>query len=217
MPVTPSASPTPDATASPSPTASPTPGAATPRATPTDGASASPTPGGVVTPEAGQTPKTQRSTPPTATDKKKAQVEAAAKKAAAKKKVTALATCPTGDLRPTLTGARTVKATKATTFSLSLINGSSKACYLKMTSANFTLTLVSGKDRIWSTDDCPAAVPAQSRKLASQKSVDWKIRWNGQRSGSGCSKERKKPGPGYYWAIANYDDAKEVRWRLILT
>ena len=31
------------------------------------------------------------------------------------------------------------------------------------------------------------------------------------------AKERKKPGPGYYWAIANYDDAKEVRWRLILT
>src|SRR4051812_5392538 len=177
VPVTPSANPTPHDTASPSPTASLTPGAAEPSATPTRAASASATPGGVVTPKAGQTAKTQRSTPPTATDKKKAQVEAAAKKAAAKKKAKAhvLATCPTDDLRPTLTGARKVKATKATTFSLSLINGSSRSCYLKMTSANFTLTVVSGKDRIWSTEDCPAAVPAQSRKLASQKSVDWKI------------------------------------------
>ena len=128
-----------------------------------------------------------------------------------------LATCPTDDLRPTLTGPKTVKAKKSATFAVSLINGSSKACYLKVASSNYTLTVVSGKDKIWSTEDCPAAVPAQSRKLASQKSLDWKITWNGQRSGSGCSKERQSPKAGYYWAIANFDDAKEVRWRIILT
>ncbi|MGI3780058.1 MAG: hypothetical protein ACRYG2_04700 [Janthinobacterium lividum] len=222
-PVTPSASPTPDGTASPVATASPTPSSTT---TPTPGAatttptaSAKPTDGSVVTPKPGQTAKTEKATPPTAAAKKKAEADAAAKKAAAKKKAaaTVLATCPTDDLRPTLTGPKKVEAKKSATFAVSLINGSSKSCYLKATSSNYTLTVVSGKDKIWSTEDCPAAVPAQSRKLTSQKSLDWKITWNGQRSGSGCSKERPAPKAGYYWAIANFDDAKEVRWRIILT
>ncbi|GAB2589983.1 RodZ family helix-turn-helix domain-containing protein [Microlunatus antarcticus] len=224
-PVTPSASPSVDVTASPTPgstdtptagtTASPTPGAATTRPS----ASASPTDGSVVTPKPGQKTKTEKATPPTAAEKKKAEAAAEAKKAAAKKKAkaTVLATCPTDDLRPTLTGPKKVKAKKSATFAVSLINGSSKSCYLKVTNANYTLTIVSGKDKIWSTEDCPAAVPAQSRKLTSQKSLDWKIKWNGQRSGDGCSKEREAPKAGYYWAIANFDDAKEVRWRIILT
>jgi cytoskeletal protein RodZ len=215
LPATPVASPTSSSTASPSPTDS-----ATPEATST----ASPTDGGVVTPDPKQKAKTQRKTPPTEAEKKKAAAQAAAKKAAAKqaaarKKAAApvLATCPAGDLRPTLTGPKKVKARKSATFAASLINGSSKSCYLKVTSSNYTLTIVSGKDKIWSSEDCPAAVPASSRKLASQKSLDWKITWNGQRSGSGCKKERDAPKAGYYWAIANFDDSREVRWRVILT
>ncbi|HEY0238658.1 MAG TPA: hypothetical protein VGC37_08435 [Friedmanniella sp.] len=222
-----SASPTPGATASPTPgtSSSPTPGTtATPGATTTPATSAptpsgKPTDGSVVKPKPGQTVKTQKATPPTAAEKKKAEAAAAAKKLAAKKKAaaTVLATCPTGDLRPTLTGPKKVKVKKSTTFAVSLINGSSKNCYLKVTSSNFTLTIVSGKDKIWSTEDCTAAVPAQSRKLAAQKSLDWKITWNGQRAGSGCSKQRASVKAGYYWAIASFDDTKEVRWRIILT
>jgi hypothetical protein len=233
LPATPVASPTSSSTASPSPTDSATPGAtSTATATSTASetttsapkASASPTDGGVVTPDPKQKAKTQRKTPPTEAEKKKAAAQAAAKKAAAKqaaarKKAAApvLATCPAGDLRPTLTGPKKVKARKSATFAASLINGSSKSCYLKVTSSNYTLTIVSGKDKIWSSEDCPAAVPASSRKLASQKSLDWKITWNGQRSGSGCKKERDAPKAGYYWAIANFDDSREVRWRVILT
>lgn len=227
LPATPAASPTPLGTASPTPagTASPTPGAtASSTATTTPSASASPTDGGVVTPDPKQKPKGERSTPPTDAQKKRAAAQAAekkaaAKKAAAQKKAAApvLATCPTNDLRPTLTGPRKVKAEKATTFAVSLINGSSKTCFLKVASANFTLTVVSGKDRIWSSNDCPATVPTLSRKLGPQNSLDWKVAWNGQRSGSGCSKQRETPRAGYYWAIASFDDTREVRWRVILT
>ena len=36
--------------------------------------------------------------------------------------------------------------------------------------------------------------------------------------GKGCGKKQpEKPKAGYYWAIANFDDTKEVRWRIILT
>jgi len=225
LPVTPSASPSPSDTASPEPTGSPTPGAnASAATTTTPSATAAPTDGGVVTPDPKQKAKTQRKTPPTDAEKKKAAVQAAAKKAAAKqaaarKKAAAavLATCPAGDLRPTLTGPKKVKAKKSATFAASLINGSSKSCYLRVTSSNYTLTIVSGKDKIWSSEDCPAAVPASSRKLASQKSLDWKVTWDGRRSGSDCRKEREAPRAGYYWAIANFDDSREVRWRIILT
>ena len=102
-------------------------------------------------------------------------------------------------------------------FELSLINGSGKACYVKVTSGNFRLTVVSGSDRVWSSEDCPKAVPATSRKLAAEKSVDWTMTWDGSRSGDGCTKRPEAPKPGYYVAIANFDDAREVRWRVILT
>ncbi|SEP60513.1 hypothetical protein [Microlunatus flavus] len=217
LPPTPSASPSAEATASPTASGSPTPGSATPSAAAPS--SAAPTPSDTVTPDPKQKPKSERSTPPTSTDKKKAEQQAAEKKAAAKKKkaATVLASCPADDVRSTLTGPRKVKAGKSAKFSLSLINGSDKSCYAKVTGANFRLTIVSGSDRIWSSEDCPKAVPAQSRKLTPQKSVDWTMRWDGTRSGKGCKERKESPEAGYYWAIANFDDAREVRWRLILT
>jgi len=216
-PVTASASATPSS--SPSASASPTPAAATPTAL----TSESPTAGSTVTPDPGQKPKAERSTPPTSTEKKKAEQQAAEKKAAAKKAASkkkaapVLASCPADDVRSTLTGPRKLKAKKSATFELSLINGSGKACYVKVTSGNFRLTIVSGSDRVWSSEDCPKAVPATSRKLAAEKSVDWTMTWDGSRSGDGCTKRPEAPKPGYYVAIANFDDAREVRWRVILT
>ncbi len=223
-PTTASASPTPEGSASPTPAGGATPGATTPLA----GASAPPTPGSTVSPDPGQTPDAERSTPPTSTEKRKAEQQAAEKKAAekkaaekkaagTKKSAPVLASCPADTVRPTLTGPRTVKAKKAATFELSLINGSGNPCYVKVTSDNFRLTIVSGSDRVWSSADCSKAVPATSRKLAAEKSVDWTMTWDGSRSGSGCTKRPQAPRPGYYVAIANFDDAREVRWRVILT
>lgn len=208
LPATPSASPTPDASTL-------TPGTVT--ASPST--SASPTPGDVATPDPGQTPKAEKSTPPTSTDKKLAEQQAAEKKAAADKKAKSLtlAICPASDVRSTLTGPKTVEAAKSATFALSLTNGSATSCYVKVTGANFTLTVVSGRDRIWSSTDCAATAPTQSRKLAADESVGWKVTWNGRRSAPGCKNSSEKPKPGYYWAIASFDDAKAVRSRIILT
>jgi hypothetical protein len=221
VPTTPSASPTPAASGSPTPGATPTAAATPGTATPSASDSASPTPTDTVTPDPGQTPKAERSTPPTSTDKKKDAAEKAAQKKAAEqkkaKKAPVLASCPTGDVRTTLTGPRTVKTGKKAEFDLSLINGSKATCYLKASADNFTLTVVSGKDRIWSSDDCAKVVPSQSRKLSPQKSVDWSMTWDGKRSAPGCKTRSESPKAGYYWAIASFDDATEVRWRLILT
>jgi hypothetical protein len=59
--------------------------------------------------------------------------------------------CSGEDLRPTLTSKQRLALKKPNTFQLSLINGSDQTCMARVTRKNFTLTIDSGSDRIWST------------------------------------------------------------------
>ena len=70
--------------------------------------------------------------------------------------------------------------------------------------------------RIWTTADCPTTVPALSRKLAPEQAMPWKVTWNGKRSKDGCKSRPETPKAGTYWAIAQFDDAKAVRLRMVL-
>ena len=56
-------------------------------------------------------------------------------------------TCAAADLRATLTGKQRLKPKQATTFQLSLINGSKQACVATVTRENFELKIYSGRDR----------------------------------------------------------------------
>jgi cytoskeletal protein RodZ len=212
--------PPPAVTAPPSPTASAAP-SGSPTGSPAPDATAAPTTGPTSSPSptSSSTPSDKKSTAPsksTAKDKAKAKAKAKAKD---KKKTTAqpvYAACDGDDLRPTLTGDRTVKVGKKTTFSLSVINGGKKTCKATVKPSNATLTIVSGGDRIWSTKDCPAALPAAKRTLLPEHALTWKVTWSGKRSGDDCSTSKVKPKKGYYWAIANLDGADDVRFRVIL-
>lgn len=199
------------ATASASPTngtGTPTPGPSTPASTP----SASPTPTGSPTPS--PEPSSSKSA-----DTKTAEKKAASKKSAKKKvvKQPVYAACDSDDLRPTLTGDKTVKVKHKTTLALSLINGGKKTCKVAVTPKNVTLTVVSGGDRIWSTKDCAAAMPSEKRTLLPEHALSWKVTWSGKRSGQGCASKETAPKKGYYWAIASVDGSGDVRFRLILT
>ena len=206
-------SPTPGAAASGS--GSPTP-AGTPSATPAT------TPG--ATPSASPTPTPTPTSTSTASDKKSTTSKTPSKDSKTKKKPTkkptkqpVYAACDGSDLRTTLTGDRTVKLGKKTTFALSVINGGKKTCKVAVTPSDATLTIVSGDDRIWSTKDCPAALPAAQRTLLPEHALGWKVTWSGQRSGEDCSTSKVAPEKGYYWAIASFDGADDVRFRVILT
>jgi hypothetical protein len=215
------AEPVPPTIAPPVVTASPTPTvAASGSASPTAGGTRAATPG--TTPGAVRSASPTASTSSTASGKKSATTKAPAKKVKKTKKAKkatqpVYAACDGSDLRPTLTGDRTVKVGKKTTFSLSVINGGKKTCKVTVKPSSATLTIVSGGDRIWSTKDCPAAVPATKRTRLPEHALGWKVTWSGKRSDNGCKAGKVAPKKGYYWAIANFDGADDVRFRVILT
>lgn len=210
-------SPTPVATATPTASLSPS---ATPSTSPTPtssstakGTTSTPTP----TPAAGdKAAKAKAKAKADAEAKAKADAEAKAK-AKAKRVPAAPSPCVAAELRPTLTGDPKVQVGKKTTFALSLINGSTKTCTIAVQPSSATLTIVSGSDRIWGTNDCPSAQPTSKRTVRPEHALNWQVTWSGERSGPGCSTSQAAPKKGYYWAIADFDGADEVRFRVILT
>jgi hypothetical protein len=143
---------------------------------------------------------------PTASPTKKT-----AKKKAARTKP---ATCSARDLRPTLTGRVRLAPKQRATFQLSLINGSGRTCTARVTRKNFELKISSGNGRMWSTNDCPAAINTISRKLGSKHAVAWSLTWNGKRSKANCKSARQVPKPGRYVATARLDGAEPVKLRM---
>ena len=124
--------------------------------------------------------------------------------------------CSGEDLRPTLTGKQRLALKKRNTFQLSLINGSDQTCTARVTRKNFTLTIDSGSDRIWSTADCPSVIKPISRKLGAEHAVAWSLTWDGKRSKPDCKLARKVTRPGTYVATAKLAGAEPVQLRMIL-
>jgi len=124
--------------------------------------------------------------------------------------------CDSATLRTTLTGKLQLKPNQDTTFNLSLINGSNRTCMVRVSNTNFALTISSGRGRIWSSADCPAAMKPFTAKLASQQAAPWTIRWNGLRSARGCSSDPRVPGPGTYVASAQLAGGRPAQMDLTL-
>jgi hypothetical protein len=127
------------------------------------------------------------------------------------------APCVPSTLRATLTGNQQLKRKTRTTFRVSLINGSGRACVASVSRDNFELKIYSGSDRIWSTKDCATAVKPLTRKLDPEQAVEWSHSWNGRRSRTGCQSRPEIPRPGTYWATAQLAGAEPVQLRMILT
>jgi hypothetical protein len=124
--------------------------------------------------------------------------------------------CAAKELRPTLTGKQRIAPKQRTTFQLSLINGSGQTCTARVTRKNFELKINFGKDRIWSTTDCPSMINTISRKLAAEHAVAWSVTWDGKRSKSTCKSASKPLRPGRYVATAQLDGAEPVKLGMIM-
>jgi hypothetical protein len=127
-----------------------------------------------------------------------------------------LVDCSGKELRPTLTGKQRLAPKKRNTFQLSLINGSDQTCMARVTRTNFELKIYSGRDRVWSTADCPSVIKPISRKLGSEHAVAWTLTWDGKRSKPHCRSAREAPRPGKYLATAQLEGAEPVKLRMIL-
>jgi hypothetical protein len=78
----------------------------------------------------------------------------------------------------------------------------SPACTWEVSSDTVAVRLTSGSDRIWSTQDCPAAVPTEAVVLRNRRPTGVEVVWPGRRSDSDCSRSTSWAQPGYYHVAA---------------
>jgi hypothetical protein len=68
-----------------------------------------------------------------------------------------------------------------------------------------TVTVMSGKDLIWSTTQCGKAIQPATLVVATGKQSAITVPWNGHRSGPGCLPGQPVAKPGTYVVKAEYD------------
>lgn len=110
-----------------------------------------------------------------------------------------------------LAGYQKVKQDGKQLFTLSLTNTGSETCLLTFSPSVFTMTVTSGSDRIWSTDDCAKWVPTQKGKLKAGKAFEFTVSWSVARSSTGCKLSKATLGTGTYVAAAAFDTNAKAR------
>jgi hypothetical protein len=78
----------------------------------------------------------------------------------------------------------------------------SPACTWDVSAENLAVKVTSGSDRIWSSQQCVAAVPEQSVVVRKDHPVAVSVVWNGQRSDSDCTRTTAWAEPGFYHVVA---------------
>jgi hypothetical protein len=77
-----------------------------------------------------------------------------------------------------------------------------EACTWEASPETLTLKITSGKDDIWSSRQCPRAVPSRSVVVRSAVSTSIGVRWNARRSDEACSRLTHWALPGFYHVTA---------------
>lgn len=91
-----------------------------------------------------------------------------------------------------------------------------EACTWRVSPAHLTVAITSGADDIWSSQQCPKAIPVQDLVVRSAVSAAITVVWNGKRSDEDCSKLTGWAMPGYYHvaAAALGGEPVDVQFRL---
>ncbi len=117
--------------------------------------------------------------------------------------------CDASNTTLSLAGFQKVKQDGKQSFRLGITNTGTETCVLEVKPSTFTLTVTSGTDRIWSTDDCTKWVPTQKGKLKAGKTSEFAITWTVARSSADCTLAKTTLGTGTYVASATFaGDAK---------
>lgn len=101
---------------------------------------------------------------------------------------------------PEVVGA--ARAGSPVTIRLNVTTVDTPACTYRVSPRTVAVKLASGTDRIWSSQDCPAAVPEVD--VIARKKVPGvaQMQWRGQRSDSGCTRTTPWALAGWYRAQA---------------
>lgn len=82
------------------------------------------------------------------------------------------------------------------------LTGIKPACTFTVSSRSIVAKVTSGKDRIWTTQDCPRAIRAASVVVRSGAPTPVTVTWSGRRSDDECSRSADWALPGYYHLTA---------------
>jgi hypothetical protein len=83
-------------------------------------------------------------------------------------------------------------------FRLKLTTLESPACTWTVSPESLVVKVTSGEDRIWSSQDCPDAVPQVDVVVRKDVPAKVDMGWRGQRSDSTCSRQPAWALPGFY-------------------
>lgn len=106
--------------------------------------------------------------------------------------------CASDDVQASPKVVGDVYAGSPVTFTVRLHTTTSPACYWQVNPRTLVVRLISGSDRIWSTQDCPHAVPKQRVVVRNDHYTSVEVTWHGQRSDGTCSRTTPWAQPGYY-------------------
>ncbi|GAB3409730.1 hypothetical protein [Flindersiella endophytica] len=95
-------------------------------------------------------------------------------------------------------GAKVQKAGKPLAIKVTYANESSGTCQVAISPSSLRLTVISGVDRIWDSDDCKKLIPTAPLTLQKGKPRTITITWSGRRSTSGCPADGDVAKAGYY-------------------
>ena len=106
--------------------------------------------------------------------------------------------CEASDIVATPKVKGTAYAGNRVTFRLALTTLETPACTWRVSPTSLAVKLVSGSDRIWSSQDCPAAIAATDVIVRKDHPAKVDVHWHGQRSDSTCSRTTPWAQPGWY-------------------
>lgn len=84
------------------------------------------------------------------------------------------------------------------TFTLELRTLSSPACTWQVSPTTLTMKLTSGKDEVWSSRQCPRAIPREEVVVRNNATTEVEVTWSGRRSDLECSALTQWALPGWY-------------------
>ncbi len=140
-------------------------------------------------------------------------------KAKAKKRPPALpqpvGTCLPSDVKVQPVVASAV-AGRPVTVALELRTRDAVACTWEVSPGDLTMKITSGPDEIWTSRQCPKAVPTKEVVLRSASTTSVEVVWSSRRSDDSCSKLTDWALPGFYHvtAAALAGEPRDVQFEL---
>jgi hypothetical protein len=78
------------------------------------------------------------------------------------------------------------------------LSGTQPACSFEVSPETLVVKITSGKDRIWTSQECPRAIPKTSVVVRSAVPATVPVTWSGRRSDETCSNRTAWALPGFY-------------------